>query len=365
MSATIKNSIQAIPISAFPPISLERPLKLFGNTFKVHISTGLTLSPDTLLKSALGISLQQWLRSNDKDAHSALKNLMRGATGKNKLSGTTKWLIKQKLGTAYASDVIDDLLDGREPSHPPPRESDWETLQRAMGEPGGDDMIYALVERFAFLDRLLWSVRQKREAGSVEEGNALLLKHIGNPHESWAHYNPNLKPPVMFLVDISLQTLALMELRSMLTQSNNLSDFSASQLLTYLAPGKKPIGHWLLRVQESASCSNFRELGDFMASRGVKRHSYYVSHDLLKKWSSGVQLMPYDACQCILKAFDGKLDADHHHGWFAIARFLSFLCDLVIAGTHEKPPSWAVAQDQIRSRYAEIYAQEYSRLLAY
>jgi hypothetical protein len=94
-----------------------------------------------------------------------------------------------------------------------------------------------------------------------------------------------------------------------------------------------------------------------MLRKGIKRHGTTLSHDLLKKWSCGQQLMPMKAAASVLEAVKGSVDLERERGLFAVARFLSFLCDLVIAGTRDEPPSWKAAQDQLRRRYTELYAE--------
>lgn len=356
-SPTTRENTLAIPVSTYAPISLERPLGLFGKTFRVHISTGLTLSPDTVLQVLFGIGLLQLMRTDQGRPDRTLNALLRAGTGRNKVSGTTRKLIEQQLGTFLSSEVLDAVLQGNEPTTPPPWRSDWEVVQQGLGEPGEDDL-YQLVARLARLDRLAWSARQLADNGSPEDGMALLRSHIALPHEGWRQYNPNLSLAVAFLVDISLQTLAWLECRSVPEHPVDDAEVPASSLFALLAAGKKPIGHWLLRMQNSAACASLRDFSALMAGKGIKRHDYYVSHDLLKKWSSGRQLMPGKARDCVLEAVGGRVDAEREQRWFATARFLSFLCDLVIAGTREAPPSWAAAQEQISKRYGEVYLYE-------
>lgn len=357
MTPTAEKTICSIPVSAFPPVSLERPLKLFGGSFNVHISTGLTLCPNTLLQIVSGRSLLQFMREHKTRTDHSLRALFRAATGRNKPSETTRKLIKQMLGKQFPSEDLDEVLEGREPTFTRPWQSDWAVIQQTIDEPGDDDL-YQLVARYANLDRIAWSVRQLYDNGSPSDGMALLALHIGYPVESWRQLNPNLILPVAFLVDVSLQTLAWLEWRSILKHPADCATAHASQLMPLLVQGKKPIGHWLLRMQESAKCTNLREFSAFMVSKGIKRHNYFVSHELLKKWSSGQQLMPVKASECVLNAVGGRLDAEQEKRRFAVARCLSFLCDLLISGTRGGSPLWSDVQDQILRRYNELYEIE-------
>jgi hypothetical protein len=359
MPENFEKKTLAIPGSSFPPVALYRPLKLFGKTFKVHISTGLTLSPDTVLRAALDLSLLQLLRNYKhtpderiKDRpEKVLKDLLRGITGINKLTSTTQAGVRRLLGQFIPADTLAAALQGIEPPQPIPWQSDWEALLQGLGDPGKDEF-YLIAQKLAKLDRLAFSARQLSETDIV----ALLEPHIGRPHESWREYNVNLSLAVAVLVDVSLQTLAWMEWAGVAEHPVDRSKMPDSRVLLLLAPGKRPLGHWLLRIQRAAHCSSLAEFSNLMLRKGIKRNDFAPSHDLLKKWSSGQQLTPMKGALSILDSVGGVVEFERERGLFAVARFLSLLCDLVVAGTRDDPPTWTVAQDQIRRRYTELYA---------
>lgn len=354
-----------IPISVSAPLVLERPLKLFGNSFSVHISTALTISPNTMLLVTNGMSLRQFTRKLDRGLDTSLKDLWRGALKKNRLSETTQTLIRQRLGQRISSSVLDEVMAGREPSSAIPWHSDWEALLEGMAKPDGpDDFIYTIVERFAKIDRIFFASQQLHVDGATDHGVALLARHIGDPIESWRKRNSSISASVAVLVDVVLQTLAWLEFQSWPSQSAEDTEIPESQILPWLAPGKKPIGRWLLTMLKAAGCKNLGDFGAFLEINNIKRHSNPVSHDLLKKWSSGGQLMPSEGCECVLMAVGKQFNLNHERGRFGMVRLLSFLCDLVISGTRSAPPSWNEAQAQLSRRYSEIYNQEYSRLMA-
>ncbi len=358
-------SVSPIPISVSAPLVLERPLKLFGNSFSVHISTALTISPNTMLLVTYGMSLRQLTRKLDIGLDTSLKDLWRGALKKNRLSETTQTLIRQRFGQRISSSILDEVMAGREPSSALPWHSDWDALLEGMGEPEGpDDFIYTIVERFAKLDRIFWTSQQLHATGAVDDGAALLDRHIGDPIEGWRKCNASISVPVAVLIDVILQTLARLEFQNWPSQSTEDSRIPKSLILPWLAPGKKPIGHWLLTMLTAAGCKNLGDFGVHLEINNIKRHTNPVSHNLLKKWSSGGQLMPSEGCECVLMAVGKQLDLDHERGKFGMVRLLSFLCDLVISGTRSTPPSWNDAQAQLSRRYSEIYYQEHLRLMA-
>lgn len=77
MPPTPEKDTHGIPLSQYLPVSLERPLKLFGETFSVFISTTLTLSPHTVLESAYGASGLQLARMQKERLDRALNALWR------------------------------------------------------------------------------------------------------------------------------------------------------------------------------------------------------------------------------------------------------------------------------------------------
>ena len=120
-------------------------------------------------------------------------------------------------------------------------------------------------------------------------------------------------------------------------------------------PDKKPIGHWLIELLSVTKCANLREFECFMASKDITLRNKVVSYDLLKKWSSGQQLISILAAECVLNAIIDQVEKKRLRLLFFKARFLSFLCDLVIAGTNkDKPQSWMLTQDTIFQRYSQL-----------
>lgn len=354
MSPKSLKTTHAIPISAYPPVTLVRPLKLFGEAFQVHISTGLTLSPNTVLLAALDNSLLQLMRNQKGRPDRILNDFWRGATGRNKLSKTTKIGVTRLLGPFLPADALAAALEGTTSSESEPYQSDWEALLAGLGEPDESD-IYQLVSRLARLDQVAFSAKGM----AVTEAMALLETHIGLPHEGWKKYNPNLLLTVALLVDVSLQTLAWLEWRSVALNPSASREDGESRLLSYLTFGKKPLGYWLAKMQKMSGCQNLNAYSNWIRRKGSKRHSYDVSHDLLKKWSSG--LIPAVAGKILLKTVGNASDAKRLEDSFYLARFLTFLVDLVVSGTRGEALTWKTAQDQLSRRYLELYELEGKR----
>lgn len=341
----------SIPMSAFPPVFLERPLTLFGATFDVHISTSLTFSPDTVLKAVIGISLAQWIRIDESRLDRPLNALMRAGMRRNKPSETTRKLVKKAFSPFLGTDALDAVLRGQTPKHLPAWQSDWEVVKFACGAPGEDEL-YQLIARFAQLDRVAYEVHRLGQQGGKADAEELLTQHICQPLEYWRQNNLDLNLQVMLLIDVGLQTLAWWAHRD--------ASVADSEFLKLLSPGKRPIGQWLLRVQEATSSDSLQALSALLLRKGVTFRGRPVSHDLLKKWSSGQQLMSLNACKLVLRA-EGKregVDVMQEKRLFTVARSMSFLCDLLIAGTRGKAPAWADAQEALRRRYSGLLELE-------
>ena len=76
------------PMSRFPPVPLERPLEVFGKSFDIELSSGLTSGPDKVLRAADGRSIQTLLRGEEKLR--PMRQLRDGLQGRQRLSSTTK-----------------------------------------------------------------------------------------------------------------------------------------------------------------------------------------------------------------------------------------------------------------------------------
>lgn len=95
-----------LPVSAFAPLALARPLSVFGPTFEVHLSAACTLSPDTLLRVVLDTSLQTFLREKKPELFQSLKILLYAGAGKHELSQTTKTFVQKKLKLLGETEAI-------------------------------------------------------------------------------------------------------------------------------------------------------------------------------------------------------------------------------------------------------------------
>ena len=340
-----------IPVSRFAPVPLQRPLKYFGRKFQVHISSPLTFSPATVLQAAFGFSLQQFIKADKRGAAMALRDLWRGVTKKNRLSATTRKRIVRELPRLFTAETMDSLLSGEEPREEPELGFDWEILLLTIGS-GSSDESYQIVKEAARFDAAMRTAREVA-VKDPEKASGLLTPLQKCMLEGWE--GSRLDPRVALLIEVSLLVWARVEVRRARACSN--APPHELNLLKLLATDRKPLGHWLAAMGQAVGCKTLPELSRQMALKNIRRHRYLVSYDLLKKWSGGVQLMPLHGADCVIRAVGSRIERTHAQQAFALARWGSFLCELVIAGTYGSPPTWRAAQDQLYQRYTAIRAK--------
>jgi hypothetical protein len=293
------------------------------------------------------------MRQDKRRPDIAFRNLWRGATRRNRLSSTTRRPIEKLFGSFFGHETLQSLLIGETPAKIPDMGSDWEVVRQSMGPPGEDDL-YRLVEEAARFDSIARAVKDHLEHERTADAFQVAGGLFKDIRKSWSKINPPIDVRVAILIDVSLRVWACVEERR--KRHRAAARGRTLDLLALLRHGHKPIGHWLVGIQESARRRDLRDLSGLISGKGIKRHKHLISHDLLKKWSSGRQLMPPEGREGVLQAVAGRVDADRERERFALARWASFLCDLLIAGTQGDPPSWSAAQEQIRRRYSAVLA---------
>jgi hypothetical protein len=355
--------LAAFPVSSYPPLELQRPLEVFGASFLVHIATPFTLNPDTLTRVLTDTSLQTAIRTNVKAEirgfHPLLKKLSYVARGKHKLSAGLRNLSIRELGPLLPAWEIEQALDGRGPPVLP--RSTWATLLQGMQGTAGDlkrevaTCLAACDSHYIYLDALIGGGRQG-------EGQAHLDKLLGASQEAWQSLNPRLAFKVMLLVEVALKALAWVESRFAALEQGQTAMATQSPVDSMLAPGRRPLGHWLKEVCDASGCAHLTHLSTRLDLKyGAQGDA--PSRHLLKQWSSS-RVMPAARLKQVLGAVRIREQAQVIENRFYVARLLTFLCDLTWAGTIDTPPSWEVVQAHIRSRHAEAYRLEVQRLQA-
>lgn len=341
-----------IPVSAYAPVSLARPLSVFGATFEVHVSASCTLNPGTALQAVMDTSLLTFLRTENPGLLQNLKSLLYAGTGKHRPSETTRKRILQGLERLDPEAVV-AVLDGREPPPAPPH-SDWRLVLRGMG--GGEtNFVHDIATDLSAWDDQALKIRGLARAGKKDQAHARTEALLGTGLLAWEALNPGLlqAPQVLMLVESSLQTLARLMCRVDMPSLDLPS--RESQITELLDAGRRPLGHWLHDVQQASDCTSLPELAQCLLSVGARHHDRAISHDLLKKWSSSKNVVtPQTAVKPVLRSVRIRERAERLQDRYYVARFLTFLCDLTWAGIPGEAPAWADIQAQMKSRYSQV-----------
>jgi hypothetical protein len=346
-----------IPVSVYPPLTLARPLSVFGPAFKVHLSAYATLSPDTVMQASLDTSLHSFLHAEMPDWTLSLKKLLYIGTGKHRPSDGTKRLLKGQFKGVFEPDALNAVLHAQEPPEAPPH-SDWDLVLRGMhrGEPG---LVRDIATGLAAYDHEVLQMRALHRAGDQAAAQAAANQLLGNSLQAWKSLTPPLATPtrVVLLVDSSLQVLSTL----ICTADAPSVDLAAREthITSLMAPGHRPLGHWLTEVRSACDCRTLAELSQRLLKVDAKHLQRPISHDLLKKWSSSQKVaMPRTAVKPVLSGVRITEQAELLNNRFYVARFLTFLCDLVFAATPGEAPLWPDCQAQVRERFVQIYRRE-------
>lgn len=333
--------------------ALARPLGVFGEAFEVDLSTSVTLSPATLLRAAIGKSLQTLLREHGKLL--PVKQFQYGLLGRHRLSSTTLASIKEALGPTADRWISNPDLEGA--SLNLAGQSQWMCLAQAWAPLARDNPLEVAAAEFAELDQLTKASAALAAAGQREAAEEMMRSTFDRTVPAWRQLCPDLSLQVCILIDSSLLVLATVE-------SVAASGSAQTQGLTFgvpslLAPPSKPIGNWLREVASTAKCANNRELADLLARNGIcHRAGQPIAHDTLKAWAAmrPGMLMTLKACDSLLGLIGDPQEAGRLRSRFALARLLAFLCDLLRSGVVPGSPPWADAQRMLMTRFQQVSA---------
>ncbi|KWT69223.1 hypothetical protein [Comamonas testosteroni] len=337
------------PSSRYPAIPLVRPLEVFGKAFDVELSSGLTLSPETVLRASLGKSLQTFLR--EEGLLQPLKQFRYGLLGQHQLSSTTKTTIRAAMGPV--GDKVIAVLDG----DPIPEEldsmSDWSALAMTWGSTSPDNALDVVVKSFVELDQFNAEVSACAATHGREAGEQMFQTRFGLLLPAWRELCPDLRIDCCVRLESSLHVVAALEAMPRVVETEE----AVSLVAGFLDPEAKPLGHWLRQVAETVKCGNNKELADLLARRNILHHEErLITHDTLKGWSAMKpgSLMSLQGCQALLKVVPDEEATQRLLCRFALARFLAFLCDFLRSCVSTGAPTWPDAQRVILERYTQI-----------
>ena len=335
------------PTSRFYPVVLERPLSVFGKSFRVELSSGLTLGPDTVLRAAIGKSLQTVLR--DSGHLLQIKEMSYGLRRIHRLSPTTIATILCAMGPM--ANMFDKALNGTNFPQEIIEQSDWTLLASTLLPLPEGNSIGVLVQNFLTFDKICESVNRLVADGNRAEAERLFVDELGDMVPIWKSLCPDVRLEGCIRIETSLRAVAALEAASGKDRSS--SERTEQIVLGLLASASKPIGNWLKQVATMARCRNNREFADLLFQKKILHHKKQVTHDTIKGWSSMKpgMLMTLGACDSVLKSIEPKIKSDYLRSRFALARFLAFQVDFLRSSVRGDVIPWAKAQDVIEARY--------------
>jgi hypothetical protein len=320
-------------------LQLMRPLEAFGSTFKVHLSTPLTFSPETLCKVVFDSSMPNLLRHSDKPQAAGFFGVLRKLayvdSGKYKLSRGLRSLTKSYLTSFVPSERVDALLDGvRE------RSSGWRTVAPAAG-PNEGDLLHDVAVRLAMCDEYYFVMEDLVRSGQQSQAGKLFKEVFASAEAALASIEEGILVNVVPAVETVLSTLAWAE-----CANDDFDPTSASIVDDVLNCRRRPMGNWLAMVCKASNCSDLPEL----ALRSD------VSVSTLKKWSSSASgVLPNRRIASVLRVVRSEGQRERFENLFGVSRLMTFICDVWRAASVGEPATWPRTQDYIRSRYAEAY----------
>lgn len=299
----------------------------------------MTMFPETILWAGSGMSLMQVTKVVNPSFVQVMQATVRAHAGQHKPSKRTlakmlRLLPPQAIRSLPTDPSLADVLS----VVPPGRQ--WESLAK-VPLPAALCELRDLIERLNDLETTCTRIQELNAQGAMDQAERLLRRMVGYPEHYWQQYK--LDVGSIFVIDPMLQALAYVD-RKHVGRSGDERGCIASPVLALMKDGRTPIGHWLVRLHESAGLRSLKQLSDHID----------IDLDRLKDWSSGRHLLGPDKAADLLERLGRCVDANTEILRYRNARFFSFLIEFVICSTEGLCPTWIKAQMMVRDRYHEL-----------
>jgi len=274
---------------------------------------------------------------------SLLKTLESAALGEHALSRRSRESIAAM--SPIGSELL-DALDGKNSAFA--AAGSWQALARSYDETLLEPCFRAPLRYLIQVQETVIRIVPLAREGRREKIEQLAREAYScDPVVVWRDVLPSSALAAALPLHSALTALAVLEMHRKQEQS---------VVLRLLAPNHRPMAHWCASV-----CSAYRvDTLDALAGRAARLRKdqltssgVSLSHGLLRQWSSGRQL-PHRANRDALLSGLPEEEAAHLRTCHAIARFLTFLVD-VVAAYSEPAISWGEAQGAVRVRYSDVY----------
>lgn len=319
-----------------------RESRLLGKRIQFERSTALGFSPDTLLRVMTGRSLSSMLEKSAYKYSLALKAFGRSEEAGAKMHSATRRDLEEVFGAIEIGGAPLGL-DGLR-ALPNSLGGPWRILRVTMTK-DWTRTGRRLFTRLAYYDRITDQIGKVRDPA---RSTALRQRFFLPSAKFWHECETPLSWEIALCVDATLHHLVWLD-RMLGTEKPK---YKAGTLLALSSPEARPMRHWFTGILRRTRCSNLHELHEYLLARGAARHGRAISHDLLKKWSSSQQLIPYSAAKELLKACAAD-DPEWTLLWQA--KLMTFLVECVVCFT-PKEVEPLVAQRCIFQRLESLQA---------
>lgn len=306
-------------VSAFEPITIRRPMKLFKGVLGLKPMVSASPDPDFLCYLLTGSSHQSVLRTITGEQYKNLENLLRG---KGKSSATTIKLLESKLGI----DNLPSLAHGKSDGHLFPE-------------------VLALFQLFEFIYYIFTAAIFKVPVPCAHCGNDLNddVDHFW-AHEAFSIENSEYRFVERLLTAVLGGSLLNERLKSLSKETG-----LGLTALDMGEPTHHPIGNWLYAVSRSYGCETLADLPIRLPVDENKPDQMFSSARI-RKWASGQEILSMELAEKMIKH---SPDEDTLRLLLIVARTLALAVDVVMASTKSEV-SKKVAQQTVYRRLLEL-----------
>lgn len=305
-------------IVPFAPLTLKRPLKLFGSALGLVPGVAAVPDPDFIVILLDGAAHQRSLRALVGQQFKNLEHVLRGL---HKPSPTTSRQVQAALGLDAAA--LQALVHGNKTGHLMPQYVAMFQLMEGL---------------FFHLFKLLSS-----SVVSCAHCNANMLDDTA---AWWRDAPVDLAPDAYGFVERLLKAVVGGDV--LLGLFNSPSRPAPGVLDQLCSPDIHPIGQWMEQVRRQRKLASLWQLAMLgpMAQAGQDG----IGEQRFAKWKSGQDLLPMDTARLMIKGIDHE--SKLKHGLMA-ARVFALAVDVVRA-TAQAAPTRAVAQMVVAQRFAKL-----------
>lgn len=327
-----------------------RPCRRFASEPGIQLSWACTIHPEQVFR-VLGAPIAATARSAGYE--STIKALRYGLEARHTLSPTTRKTIAKAIPI-----IGDELLAALDGEAAPRLEASgpWAILLlsfEAWRTPP-DDWLLRPIEFLAEVERSAQTARQLFKTGHADEATAQILEPLGrDPVDEWRALLSPDSLPVAPALSASLTALAIGDI----AQQSSSSAFKDSVVRALLAPDMAPLGRWLQWVRRCYRVSNNAQLAGHLLKGGVRvegARKGAITHDALRKWASGAQVMRWRSVAALLSKLPDDDIARRLHACHGVARLLMFFVDALVAYS-ERTASRAQVQADLLARYEQAH----------